>query len=157
MTINTYPIHCLLEKNSFELLEELEALSEIQESDSHLFWNEESVEEIVYRRELRRVLEEGFSKLTEREENVIRFRFGFDDEIERTLEKVGRIFGVTRERVRQIESKALRRLKAILSEWKVEMFLGDDFGFRNSVTIDNLDEDTICKKKCNNDDADAIR
>lgn len=133
-------------KNSFELLEELEALSEIQESDSHLFWNEESVEEIVYRRELRRVLEEGFSKLTEREENVIRFRFGFDDEIERTLEKVGRIFGVTRERVRQIESKALRRLKAILSEWKVEMFLGDDFGFRNSVTIDNLDEDTICKK-----------
>ena len=49
--------------------------------------------------------------LTEREEKVLRLRFGLLDGRTRTLEEVGREFNVTRERIRQIEAKALRKLK----------------------------------------------
>lgn len=49
--------------------------------------------------------------LTEREEKVIRLRFGLEDGKTRTLEEVGQLFGVTRERIRQIEAKALRKLR----------------------------------------------
>jgi len=51
------------------------------------------------------------SSLTPREEKVIRMRYGFDDNQPKTLEEVGLEFGVTRERIRQIESKAIRRLR----------------------------------------------
>ena len=50
-------------------------------------------------------------KRTEREEKVIRLRFGLEDGKSRTLEEVGQMFGVTRERIRQIEAKALRKLR----------------------------------------------
>ena len=49
--------------------------------------------------------------LTDREENVLRLRFGLDDGKMRTLEDVGKVFNVTRERIRQIEAKALRKLR----------------------------------------------
>lgn len=49
--------------------------------------------------------------MTEREENVLRLRFGLDDGRTRTPEEVGKVFGVTRERIRQIEAKALRKLR----------------------------------------------
>ena len=49
--------------------------------------------------------------LTERERRVLQLRFGIDDGRSRTLEEVGRDFGVTRERIRQIEAKALRKLR----------------------------------------------
>ncbi|MDS8151564.1 sigma factor-like helix-turn-helix DNA-binding protein, partial [Streptococcus pneumoniae] len=48
---------------------------------------------------------------TDREENVLRLRFGLDDGKMRTLEDVGKVFNVTRERIRQIEAKALRKLR----------------------------------------------
>ena len=49
--------------------------------------------------------------LTEREKGVLALRFGMDDGTPRTLEEVGKHFGVTRERIRQIEGKALKKLK----------------------------------------------
>ena len=60
---------------------------------------------------LREQLDEALSTLTEREHKVLRLRFGLDDNRTRTLEEVGREFGVTRERIRQIEAKAIRRLR----------------------------------------------
>lgn len=60
---------------------------------------------------LREQLEKALASLTPREEKVLRLRFGFEDGKTHTLEEVGREFNVTRERVRQIESKALRRLR----------------------------------------------
>src|SRR5262249_35987621 len=59
------------------------------------------------RQKTRRILK----TLTPREEQILRMRFGMDDGTEQTLEEVGRAFNVTRERIRQIESKALRRLR----------------------------------------------
>jgi RNA polymerase primary sigma factor len=50
-------------------------------------------------------------KLSPREERIIRMRFGFEDGNQRTLEEVGQVFAVTRERIRQIEAKALRKLR----------------------------------------------
>ena len=60
---------------------------------------------------LREQLEEVLKTLTEREQKVLRLRFGLDDGRARTLEEVGREFKVTRERIRQIEAKALRKLR----------------------------------------------
>ena len=60
---------------------------------------------------LREQLEKAMATLTPREEKVLRMRFGFEDGKTHTLEEVGKQFNVTRERVRQIESKALRRLR----------------------------------------------
>jgi len=56
-------------------------------------------------------MEEVLNTLTPRESRVIRLRFGLDDGRSRTLEEVGAEFGVTRERIRQIEAKAIRKLR----------------------------------------------
>lgn len=61
--------------------------------------------------------------LTEREEKVLRLRFGIGDGYPRTLEEVGHIFNVTRERVRQIEAKALRKLRHPTRSRKLKNFL----------------------------------
>ena len=60
---------------------------------------------------LREQLDEVLNTLTEREQKVLRLRFGLDDGLPRTLEDVGKTFNVTRERIRQIEAKALRKLR----------------------------------------------
>ena len=60
---------------------------------------------------LKEQLEDVLSTLTDREQKVLRLRFGLDDGRARTLEEVGIEFNVTRERIRQIEAKALRKLR----------------------------------------------
>ena len=87
-----------------------------EEEDSHLrdFIGDDSalipVDE-AGRQMLRRELDSVLHSLTPREDKVLRMRFGLEDGRPRTLEEVGAAFGVTRERVRQIESKALRKLR----------------------------------------------
>ncbi|BCD38500.1 RNA polymerase sigma factor SigA [Lactobacillus helveticus] len=65
----------------------------------------------MLKEQLKEQLEQVLETLTDREENVLRLRFGLDDGRTRTLEEVGKVFGVTRERIRQIEAKALRKLR----------------------------------------------
>ena len=87
-----------------------------EEDDSHLgdFIKDEhnmSPEEYATNEMLKDEISDILLTLTEREEKVIRLRFGLEDGKARTLEEVGQIFGVTRERIRQIEAKALRKLR----------------------------------------------
>lgn len=70
-----------------------------------------SPERMAERTLLKKQVDDILRTLTSREERVIRLRFGIDDGYHRTLEEVGNIFGVTRERIRQIEDKALRKLR----------------------------------------------
>lgn len=92
------------------------------EEDSHLGdfipdTESESPEEVSEQKALRDQIDRVLMTLSEREEMVIRLRFGLDDGKIRTLEQVGDIFNVTRERVRQIEAKAIRRLRN-LNRWR---------------------------------------
>ena len=68
-------------------------------------------------------LAEVLSTLTPREEKVLRLRFGLEDGRSRTLEEVGKEFNVTRERIRQIEAKALRKLRHPSRSKKLKDFL----------------------------------
>ena len=72
---------------------------------------------------LREQLEDVLETLTEREKKVLRLRFGLNDGRARTLEEVGQFFGVTRERIRQIEAKALRKLRHPTRSKKLRDFL----------------------------------
>ena len=87
--------------------------------DGHTMGPEEYATVEMLKEELNNVL----ATLTEREEKVLRLRFGLDDGQCRTLEEVGQIFGVTRERIRQIEAKALRKLKHPSRSRKLKDFL----------------------------------
>ena len=87
-----------------------------EEEDSHLgdFIPDEEAQvpaEAAYQSLLREQLSDVLSTLTPREEKVLRLRFGLEDGRPRTLEEVGKEFNVTRERIRQIEAKALRKLR----------------------------------------------
>ncbi len=87
-----------------------------EEDDTHLadFIPDErntSPEDFTINELLKDEISDVLLTLTEREEKVIRLRFGLDDGKPMTLEEVGQLFGVTRERIRQIEAKALRKLK----------------------------------------------
>ena len=99
-----------------------------EEEDSHLgdFIQDDEAsqpqEEASYTL-LREQLEEVLSTLTEREEQVLRMRFGLTDGKPHTLEEVGKEFDVTRERIRQIESKALRKLRHPSRSKKLRDFL----------------------------------
>ena len=99
-----------------------------EEDDSHLgdFIKDErtmSPEEYATAEMLKEELSGVLLTLTVREERVLRLRFGLDDGQCRTLEEVGQIFGVTRERIRQIEAKALRKLRHPSRSRKLKDFL----------------------------------
>ena len=84
----------------------------------------DSPEEIAVSDYLKKQIYEIMGTLQDREKRVIALRFGLDDGITRTLEEVGREFGVTRERIRQIEAKALRKLKERSLEKQLEDYIG---------------------------------
>jgi RNA polymerase primary sigma factor len=74
---------------------------------------------------LNEAVKEALSELTEREQKVVRLRFGLDDGQMRTLEEVGKEFGVTRERIRQIESKTLAKLRHPMRSSRLRDYLED--------------------------------
>ncbi len=99
-----------------------------EEEDSHLgdfIEDQEAVapEEAAAFTMLQGQLSEVLESLTPREQQVLRLRFGLDDGRGRTLEEVGQVFGVTRERIRQIEAKALRKLRHPSRSKKLKDFL----------------------------------
>ena len=99
-----------------------------EDEDSHLgdFIQDESIPtpvEATNQTLLHEQLDEVVSTLTEREQRVIKLRFGWDDGRPRTLEEVGKEFNVTRERIRQIEAKALRKLRHPNRSRKLKDFL----------------------------------
>ena len=65
----------------------------------------------VEQKNLREKIEEVLTGLSDQEQHVLRMRFGLDDDTPKTLEEIGKVFGVTRERIRQIEAKAIRKLR----------------------------------------------
>lgn len=101
-----------------------------EEEDSHLgdFIQDENVPvpaDAAAFTLLKEQLVEVLDTLTDREQKVLRLRFGLDDGRARTLEEVGREFNVTRERIRQIEAKALRKLRHPSRSRKLKDFLED--------------------------------
>ena len=101
-----------------------------EEDDSHLgdFVKDErtmSPEEYTIHEMLKNEISDVLLTLTEREEQVLRLRFGLDDGSCKTLEEVGQMFGVTRERIRQIEAKALRKLRHPSRSRKLKDFLNE--------------------------------
>ena len=99
-----------------------------EEEDSHLgdFLPDDEVpapSEAAASAILKEQIAEVLDTLTDREQKVLRLRFGLDDGRSRTLEEVGKEFNVTRERIRQIEAKALRKLRHPSRSRKLREFL----------------------------------
>ena len=79
----------------------------------------------VFRGDLARQIQRSMATLSPREREILRLRFGLDDEDEHTLEQVGVRFSVTRERIRQVEAKALRKLRRPLRSQHLVAFAQD--------------------------------
>jgi RNA polymerase primary sigma factor len=82
--------------------------------------------EMAARNMLGKAVVEALSELSDREKEVVRLRFGLDDGQARTLEEVGKEFGVTRERIRQIEAKTLAKLRNPNRSQKLRDYLDGD-------------------------------
>jgi RNA polymerase primary sigma factor len=104
-----------------------------EEDDSHLGdfiedSDQVSPAEAVINLNLRAQTAQVLKSLTPREEKVIKMRFGLEDGSEHTLEEVGQSFAVTRERIRQIEAKALRKLRHPSRSRRLKAFVDPDNG-----------------------------
>lgn len=80
-------------------------------------------EKSMIRDSLKETLEHVLGELTDREAHVLKLRFGLEDGVPKTLEEVGKMYSVTRERIRQIEAKALEKLRHPNRSYKLEEFL----------------------------------
>ncbi len=85
-----------------------------------------SPQERVIHSNLREHIKKALNNLTDREANVLKMRFGLVDGNEHTLEEVGQRFKVTRERIRQIEAKALKKLKSSRYSPKLQSFANNN-------------------------------
>src|SRR5260370_5974113 len=102
-----------------------------EEGDSHLSDLSEdravvSPAEAIIKLNLKEQTAQVLRTLTPREEKIMKMRFGLEDGSERTLEEVGRSFAITRERIRQIEAKALRKLRHPSRSRKLKAFLDEN-------------------------------
>ncbi len=103
--------------------------------------NEFSPSETVANNDLKERVREVLKTLTPREEKVLKMRFGIDVASEHTLEEVGKDFSVTRERIRQIEVKALRKLRHPSRSKKLLAFFDKDLEDKQSDMSDEVDMD----------------
>jgi RNA polymerase primary sigma factor len=106
----TYSIDRMMGENSdYSLSDSIEDTSTV--SPAELLENLNSYE----------LISEWFATLTDSEQKILTLRFGLDDKEPQTLDTIGRSFGVTRERIRQIESKSLEKLRKLLEETQVKV------------------------------------
>jgi len=122
-----------------------------EEEDSHLgdFIEDRGVvspADAVISINLKEITRQALNTLTPREERVIRMRFGLEDGTERTLEEVGQNFGVTRERIRQIEAKALRKLRHPGRSRRLRAFLADVRSDRENAGLP-VEGDSVIKRR----------
>lgn len=87
--------------------------------------DEETVEQIVFNNALHHELEAVLSTLSPKEQEILKLRFGWNNNQTKTLEEVGSIYGLTRERIRQLEQKALRRLRHYTRSRRLRAFWED--------------------------------
>ncbi|MGI8313810.1 sigma-70 family RNA polymerase sigma factor [Halobacillus mangrovi] len=106
-----------------QLREDLNKLCDIEEPDNEKCWSDINAEKEVELKVLSEELVNILEHLSKREQDVLRLRFGLDNEEEKTLQEVGDILGVTRERVRQIEKKALKRLLILAKKQELNQFI----------------------------------
>ena len=102
-----------------------------EEDDSNLAYfivyaSAEEPADASTRRMLVHAVEEALAELSDREQEVVKMRFGLIDGQAKTLEEVGREFGVTRERIRQIEAKTLAKLRHPQRSQKLKEFLEEE-------------------------------
>lgn len=88
---------------------------------------DDNLEELIFYKSLKVIIEELLDTLKDKEKTVIKLRFGLEDGKDRTLEEVGKNLGVTRERIRQIEKKALKKLKHYTRKRKLNIAYEEDF------------------------------
>ncbi len=104
--------------------------------------NDFSPADTVANSDLKERVREVLKTLTPREEKVLKMRFGIDVASEHTLEEVGKDFSVTRERIRQIEVKALRKLRHPSRSKKLQTFFEKEFHFAHDEAVeDDMDDD----------------
>lgn len=105
----------------------LSSEDEAEESQVQVFYEDETLETLIDGMANQILIKQIFSSLNEKEKSIICLRFGINDGRELTLDEIGQIFGVTRERVRQIESKSLNKMKQFILQSYFEIFALDRF------------------------------
>ena len=126
-------------------MEEYETIDEYQEQTEILDIDSE-IEDLVLDKQVKGALEEVIKTLTEREAEVLRLRFGFEDGILHGYTEIARMYGLSKERIRQIESKAIRKLRHPSRAVKIRDFYGDTHGTYYGEPEPNITIDEVYEK-----------